>query len=326
MIKYGDGMFVTGFRRRAGAACVLAALSVTAAQAQTPPAATSPVTPPLATPLPDALQSPEKLALAEDQVSRMTIPVTIDGQGPFPFVIDTGADRTVISEELAAKLKLPMGPRVLLHNSGGVDDIGTAVITRLGVGSRVIPRIEAPVLAAHNLGAMGMLGIDSLSDQHVVMDFKSRQFLSMPSRSETQTADTIVVRGKSRFGQLILVDAEVRGVKVFVILDSGAESTVGNLALERLLRGRADEGAKLSQVISVTGRRTPANFEEVSEMHVGALTIRNVPLAFAELHTFARFGLTDRPAMLLGMDVMSTCRRVTVDFKRREASFTLNRE
>jgi hypothetical protein len=61
-------------------------------------------------------------------------------------------------------------------------------------------------------------------------------------------------------------------------------------------------------------------------MHVGGLTIRNVPLAFAELHTFERFGLSDRPAMLLGMDVLGICEKVTVDFKRREATFTLNRE
>ena len=331
IIKDGDGMFRSTWGRLLNAAFVLSALSVGTVKAQTPPAAPPaiPAAPPVApaTNPPDAPPSPEKLALAEDSVARMTIPVTIDGQGPFPFVIDTGADRTVISEELATTLKLPIGPRVLLHNSGGIDDIGTVVITRLGVGSRVIPRIEAPVLAAVNLGAMGLLGIDSLSDQHVVMDFKSRQFLSMPSRIERQEPGTIVVRGRSRFGQLILVDAEVRGIKVFVILDSGAENTVGNLALKKLLlRGKGKQEAKLSQIISVTGRRTPAEFEEVAEMHVGGLTIRNVPLAFADLHTFARFGLVDRPAMLLGMDVMGTCRRVTVDFKRREASFTLNRE
>ena len=307
---------------------MVAGLSAGAVMAQAPPApppATTAAAPPSVPP--DQPPFPEKLALANDAVSRMTIPVMIDGQGPFPFVIDTGADRTVISQELATTLKLPIGPRVVMHNSGGIDDIGTVVITRLGVGSRVIPRIEAPVLAANNLGAMGLLGIDSLSDQHVVMDFKSRQFLSMPSRPEPKEPDTIVVRGRSRFGQLILVDAEVRGIKVFVIVDSGAESTVGNPALERLLlRGKAEQDAKLTQVISVTGRRTPAKFEEVAEMHVGGLTIRNVPLAFADLHTFARFGLADRPAMLLGMDVMGNCRRVTVDFKRREASFTLNRE
>jgi hypothetical protein len=48
-----------------------------------------------------------------------------------------------------------------------------------------------------------------------------------------------------------------------------------------------------------------------------------MPLTFAELHTFAKFGLDDKPAMLLGMDVLSLCTKVSVDFKRREATFTL---
>ncbi len=270
--------------------------------------------------------SPENLALADDGLTRMTIRVTIDGKGPFPFIIDTGADRTVISRELATALGLPPGPHVMLHNSGGVDDVETVVVTRLGVGKRTIDRIEAPVLSEFNLGAAGLLGIDSLRDQHVVMDFKTRQFLSLPSRPEVLDPDTIVIRGRSRFGQLILVDATVRGVPIYVILDSGAQNTVGNLPLKTLLtRGRVETPQKFD-VISVTGRKTQAEFDDVAEMHVGGLTIRNVPLAFAELHTFQRFGLQDRPAMLLGMDVLSICQKVTVDFKRREATFTLKHE
>ncbi len=310
--------------RLLGAALVFAAVAAGTARAQTPPPIpASPLEASAADPAPDAPQSSEQLALANDSVARMTIQVMIDGQGPFPFVIDTGADRTVISDALAATLKLPAGPHVLLHNSGGVDEVQTVVIRRLGVGKRVIDRLEAPVLSASNLGAAGLLGIDSLKDQHVVMDFTTRQFLSEPSHPEPFEQGEIVVRGKSRFGQLILVDATVRGVKVYVILDSGAQNTVGNLALRKLLTLGREGGLQPTQVISVTGRHTPAEFEDVTEMHVGDLLIRNVPLAFAELHTFARFGLADRPAMLLGMDVLSICKKVTVDFKRREATFTL---
>ena len=100
---------------------------------------------------------------------------------------------------------------------------------------------------------------------------------------------------------------------------------MGNLALKRLLvRGGSERGRLPTEIISVTGRSTPAVFEDISEMKVGGMTIRNLPLAFAELHTFERFGLADRPAMLLGMDVMGMCQQVTVDFKRREATFTVN--
>jgi len=276
-------------------------------------------------PPPKPPAAPETIKLSTDAAARMTIPVMINGQGPYPFVIDTGADRTVISRELADQLKLPGGPQVQLHNSGGVDKVGTVSIARLGVGDRTLSDIDAPLLTESNLEAQGMLGVDSLKDQHIVMDFQTRRMISSPSRREPYDPNTIVVRGKSRFGQLILVDATVRGVPVYVILDSGAQATVGNMALRKLLT-RVVDHSQPTEVISVTGRRTPAEFQDVNEAHIGDLTIRNMPLTFAELHTFARFGLEDKPAMLLGMDVLSLCRRVSVDFKRREATFTLARD
>jgi predicted aspartyl protease len=285
-----------------------------------------------APPSPDAASSsgpPDnaagRLALSHDAASRLTVPVMIDGKGPFDFVIDTGSDRTVISRELASRLALPKGPDVMLHGSAGVEQVETAVISRLSIGKRVVERIDAPLLAAANLGADGMLGIDSLHDQHVVMDFKNRTLSAVPSSSVDLDHFTVIVRGRRRFGQLILVDAQVRGRNVYVIVDSGAQNTIGNLALQRLLGGKAGLPGEhvLAEEISVTGGRSTAELQNVAEMHIGALTIRNMSLAFADLHTFDRYGLSNKPAMLLGMDVLSLCDRVTVDFDRLEATFTL---
>ena len=281
---------------------------------------------------PDAAASSEtpdnaagNLALSHDAASRLTVSVMVDGKGPFDFVIDTGSDRTVISQELASRLELPKGPDVMLHGSAGVEQIETAVISRLSIGNRVVAAIDAPVLAAANLGADGMLGIDSLRHEHIVMDFKNKTLSATPSSSADTEPFTIVVRGRSKFGQLILVDAQVRGRKVYVIVDSGAQNTIGNQALQRLLtiRGAPPGAQALAEEISVTGRRSTAEIQSVAEMHIGALTIKNMRLAFADLHTFDRYGLSDKPAMLLGMDVLSLCDRVTVDFDRREATFTL---
>jgi len=265
------------------------------------------------------------LAMSHDAASRLTVAVMIDGKGPFDFVIDTGSDRTVISRELAAQLALPKGPDVTLHSSAGAEQTETAVIGRLSIGNRVVQAIDAPVLAAANLGAAGMLGIDSLRDEHIVMDFKNQTLSATPSSPEDTAPYTIIVRGRSKFGQLILVDAQVAGRKVYVIVDSGAQNTIGNPALQRLLASKAAPAGEraLAEEISVTGLKSSAELQNVAEMHIGALTIRNMRLAFADLHTFDRYGLSNKPAMLLGMDVLSLCDRVTVDFDRREASFTL---
>ena len=270
--------------------------------------------------------SPETLALKKDLAARLTVPVMLEGLGPFPFVIDTGADRTVISRELADQLKLTRGPRAVVRGTANELEVDTAVIRRLTVGGRTLRNINAPLLASTDLGAVGMLGVDTLADQHIVLDFKSRTLSTSPSKRDDNEPGTIVVRGKYRFGQLILVDARIRDVFVYVILDTGAESSIGNPVLRRMLTtsNRKDDPLLSTQIISVTGQSTPAEFQTVKELTLGPLTIRNVPMAFATLHTFDIFGLNDKPALLLGMDILSHFRRVAVDFKRREVTFNVD--
>jgi predicted aspartyl protease len=268
----------------------------------------------------------DKLALTEDLATRMTVPVMIDGRGPFPFVIDTGADRTVLSTELAAQLGLQPGAPVALHSTAGMREVQTVRVPSLKFGKLTVSALEAPLLSASAIGAAGMLGVDSLGSQHIVLDFAKKQLLTMPSRKVDEEVGAIVVHGRYQFGQLVLVDARIRETFVYVILDTGAQNSVGNPALlKMLMAGRhKDMDPQQVQVVSVTGEETKAEFQVIPAMQIGQATIVNMPLAFAQLHTFDLFGLKDRPALLLGMDILSQFRKVTVDFKRREASFTIN--
>ncbi len=270
------------------------------------------------TPLPKS----DEVAAARDASERMTVPVRVDGAGPYPFVIDTGADRTVISRELADALGLKAGDPVRLNGTGGVDLTPTARIGELTVGARQMREVSAPTLMAANLGAQGLLGIDSLHDQRMVMDFARNRMQVEPSRHERYGLDTIVVRARSRYGQLVLVDASIDGAPILVILDSGAQNTIGNLAMKRLVGVHSASAARLPvEVVSVSGRTTPAEFADVPRVKLGGVVVNNLPIAFADLHTFDEFGLNDAPAMLLGMDVLRHFDRVIVDFGRREVSF-----
>jgi predicted aspartyl protease len=268
----------------------------------------------------------QDLPLVQDPSTRLTLAVMINGKGPYAFLVDTGSDRTSISRELAAILDLPPGPRVIIHESAGADPARTVVIDTVTIGNRTIRHIEAPALAAKDLGADGMLGVDALRDLHLVMDFKALRLSSSQSRPEPIDEHTIVVRGKSRYGQLILANSKVHGVPVLVVLDSGSQLSVGNPALLKLLTGREPSSApqRTTHIVTATGRHMTLELDEIAEAEVGGVTIRNMPLAFAQLHTFDRFGLTHQPALLLGMDVLSLCQKVTVDLRRREATFTLN--
>jgi predicted aspartyl protease len=292
-----------------------------------PPAVAPPVVSAVAPPGTTEGDAPsETLPLAQDNSTRLTLAVMVDGKGPYAFLVDTGSDRTSISRELAAVLALPPGPRVIIHGSGGADPAQTVVIDRLDIGNRTIRHVEAPALAAKNLGADGMLGVDALRDLHLVMDFRALRLSSSQSRAEPLDEHTIVVRGKSRYGQLILANSKVHGVPVLVVLDSGSDLSIGNPALLKLLTGRQPAAVpqRTTRIVTATGRHLTLELDQIAEAEVGGVTIRNMPLAFAQLHTFDRFGLTRQPALLLGMDVLGLCQKVTVDLRRREATFTLN--
>ena len=260
-----------------------------------------------------------------DGAMRMTVPVMVDGRGPYQFVVDTGADRTVVSRELAKYLKLGPGKPVTMHSMSGVAVADTVVVPTLRVAGQTTEAIHAPALPSQYLGSFGLLGIDSLQKRRIVMDFANRKLSVLASgEREHSDPDTIVVTARSRFGQLVLVDADVDGTPITVIIDSGAENTIGNAALRRLLgkRHRRLEFFK-TELVDVTGGRLSAEFAAVGKIRIAGLTLFNPVVAFADAHPFQRYGLQNKPAMLLGMDTLRAFRRVSVDFAQRKVRFLL---
>jgi hypothetical protein len=63
----------------------------------------------------------------------------------------------------------------------------------------------------------------------------------------------------------------------------------------------------------------------VAELKLGPVELQNVEIAFADIPPFTVFGMTDRPALLLGTDLMETFRRVSLDFRARKVRFQLRR-
>jgi predicted aspartyl protease len=276
---------------------------------------------PLAGHEPEPAAAATVLDYGEDRWHRMTVPVSIDGRGPYAFIVDTGAERTVISEELARDLELGAGNRVRLHSMSEVSRIDTVRIPTLEVGGRTTSEIHAPALQRGHIGAEGILGVDTLKNQRVSFDFARQQMTVVPSRKaeERWRGDVIVVVGRSRFGHLVLVDAAVDGQKVWVIVDTGAETTVGNSALRRKLERRGRLRATWPvQMMSVTGGRVTADQTVVKDIRLGEVDIRDMPIAFADVHPFRKLDLMDRPAILLGMDALRLFERVSVDFANRK--------
>lgn len=288
------------------------------------------VVPPLPTPPAAEATAPvdpaELLAFA-DYEQRMRVPVRVNGAGPFQFIIDTGAERTVISRQVATTLGLAAGPMVNIAAMTGVSPVQTVRIPSLEIDA--VPRasaIEAPQLEGLHLGADGLVGLDSLANNTLLIDFDQSVMHVQKSRRRQRGAapDEIVVTAKSMMGRLIVTDARYAGKKISVVLDTGTSVSVGNLPLLKLVSERARQGMPI-RMMSVTGGFIDADYRVVPRVSVGGVEVNTLPVAFADVPPFRRLKLDDKPALFLGMDAMRLFRQVRIDFPNREVRFLLPR-
>jgi hypothetical protein len=270
-----------------------------------------------------AYEPPARLTAVLDIYKRMTGAVHVAGSGPYPFVADTGANQSVISTELAAKLGLPAGEMQALNGVAGVQ-MTPSVTARLQIGNREARDAVLSVLPAAAIGGPGMLGLDMLDGGRLIFDFHHQTLTIDSGIGLPGLGDEVALKAHRRDGQLTLVDADLAGIKVTAFLDSGAQDTIGNMALRELAVTRYPlTPFQVIPIVSVTGQTIDAQFADLPGLRIGGLSVPNWPVAFADLHTFKLWDLVSRPAILIGVDILSRFESVCLDFRRDEVRLRL---
>src|SRR5262249_20594841 len=149
----------------------------------------------------------------------------------------------------------------ILQSLAGPHRVDTVKIDRLGLGKSEVNGIVAPSLLEESLGADGLIGIDALAGQRLMLDFARKSITIQDAKTpEAISPDDIVVTAKRRKGQLILTQGAIDGDQVYAVIDTGGQVTVGNIAL----RDKIFRNGKLPQpvpitMISVTGQKVTAD-------------------------------------------------------------------
>lgn len=259
-------------------------------------------------------------------LGRLTVKVLLGQHGPHDFLIDTGAQRTSISRELAERLGYSAGPMVRLTSMSGTQTVPTVHVPLIQLSRRTSAKdILAPSLEAMNMGAAGLLGVDALAGQRVVIDMATQEMRVLPSFRAVMKPgpNDIVVQARSVAGQLILADAYYGDTPVRVVIDTGSAVTIGNSAFRKRVARNGGQTVKVN-VLSVTGGAVTADYGVIDEMMIGTLRVRDMPVAYADVQPFHQLGLDDKPALLLGMDMIKQFRRVEIDFANRRVRFSLS--
>lgn len=282
-------------------------------------------------PLPPA-DIDNKLSIGGDDVNarkvetRMTVDVQVNGRGPYHFVVDSGADTSAVGLRVARDLQLPLGTPVILNGMTDRNVVDRVKVATLTLGPSTIGQLEVPALREEDLGGDGMIGIDALVKQRLMMDFESRVIKVEDAFKPVQHfTDEIVITARLKHGQLILTQVRADRFPLDAVVDTGSEITVGNLALRDRLLSRNINKSWTVSTTGVTGKTIDLQLGLIRELRVGSITLRDVPIAFADVPPFKIFGLSDEPALLLGTDILQAFRRVSLDFQARKVRFQLRK-
>ncbi|MCW5646800.1 MAG: aspartyl protease family protein [Sphingopyxis sp.] len=264
-----------------------------------------------------------------DATRRMSVQVTIGGQGPFAFLVDTGAERTVIARELAMRLGLVEGAKLRMATIGGSATVPSFRVAALQMSNLHLAAVDAPAFHGRHIGAAGLIGVDMLEERRVLIDFRKEKMEIRETRRRAPPIinddDAIVVSARNSAGRLILSDARLSGRRIDVIVDTGAQTSVGNPALQQLVAERRANRFPFvaTELGAVTGEAVPAMRTAIKRIVINGMDVNDLNVSFADSQAFRALGLNDRPALLLGMDALSLFDRIEIDFPNKRVVFDL---
>jgi predicted aspartyl protease len=263
-----------------------------------------------------------------DHVGRIVAPVMVNGTGPYRFIVDTGASHSAISPALVERLGLVVSEeiRLTVQSSTGSDATPTVLIDKLQAGDMVLTRHRVPVISQQVLAGMdGILGVEGFDKLRVTVDFGKDRINISRYRDRNPAGNWYRVPVEFKFGRLMIANGKVGRVAVKAVIDTGAERSLGNLALRTALR--LDEAAQQehteSWVIGATAIEQAANTIASPRVVIGQIALVDVDVTYADLNVFRLWDLDDEPAMIVGMDVLGTVRALMFDYRRREMMIRL---
>ncbi|GAA0545331.1 putative aspartyl protease [Rhizomicrobium palustre] len=270
-----------------------------------------------------------RIAAEDDGAEHLTIPVMLGNKGPFRFVVDTGADRSVIADDLAVALGLIRGNNVTVQGVVRSYNSRFVAVADLHFGTVERRNLSLPVLPRNYLRADGYLGLDAVDGTRVVLDFKDHLLQIERSRASFYTArnrwQQIAIPVRGSMGHLRAMNSSVENVSTTCFIDTGAQVSCGNVHLLRALAAQNTDIALIGAIpiTGVTGGMIMAKVIRVGRIQLHGISFTDAVIAIADMDIFNVWGLANEPAMLIGMNFLRQFARVSIDYGVKEIRFDL---
>ncbi len=263
----------------------------------------------------------------------VTVEVTVNGDGPYDFIIDTGATFTSAFENLAVLQKfspLDKRPKRVL-GLAQLEKLQPFIIGDISVAGLTLQQHEGVVFPDwHEIRRtpQGVLGLDFLEQYLTVVNNETKriEFFSTrtPSKKMWGKWQKIPVRKENfgmKKGHLFVIDAQVQGIGTTFILDLGAELThINNASFDKISQvifdAKITPNARESvpnQIVDVFGSRRDVRAIIVKKLKAGAAQWYKQLMVVYDPFIFSELGVADQPYGLFGMDLVKG-RSFALDF------------
>lgn len=256
----------------------------------------------------------------EDQFGRPMVSTHINGKGPLPFIIDTGASKSVVYRSLTALVNLQAKPNESkrIITATGYKRVLVYPVEDFYVLGRTL-NVDETVALPDIIGsdAKGLIGVDMLADLALYLDMaEGKALILSPDRAEERFGHWSKVQGRPvAYGSLAL-NVTISGVDIPVIVDTGASDTVMNTAGEKAVT-RGDNSGITTEIITASisgGQSATFTSLRVPDFKIGSYEAQNMRLVVSDIPIFTLLGAREVPAIILGIDVLED-QPFVIDFK-----------
>jgi len=262
--------------------------------------------------------------------NRVFVEVRLNGQGPFHFILDTGASGYALIDTAVRKLGLEMENA---GEDGGVGEktvqVSRCHLAQLQLGAWQLDDLEAEVFPANDTTNVfgtkpvdGIIGLEVFDHFVVKQDYVQKVLtFTLPDKFNYHGAGVIVPFDLPR--QIPVVDAELDGIRGKFGVDTGARSSL--LLYTPFVEQNHLREKYSAHLEGVTGwgigGPVRSLLARAKELKIGTIVVRDPVIRLST----QKQGLTTSSAMagLIGPDVLSQF-DVTFDYSRSRIIFEKN--
>lgn len=220
-----------------------------------------------------------------DRGGAVLLPVMVNGEGPFAFLVDTGATSSAIADTLARRLNLDVAGKTMAATSAGSATFDVVNIGSLRASGRDAANLRVAVIPSAALAnaaarAVGILGQDVLREASFTIDYEHSRFAWTGAGDPKDSARALTLRWAQGRWLVSLPQDASEGRALWMVADSGAAAVV---FFDRgtplgLQTSRLDMPAGLT---TVTGAKA-ARGVMVRSLRAGPAVFRDLPAVIIE--------------------------------------------